>query len=55
VDEIEFHSFLPDFLEELSLIIKRDNRWSVLFDDGMISIQVGDQSISGELGTHRYS
>ena len=53
VDEIEFHSFSPNFLEELSLIIKRDNRWSVLFDDGMISIQIGDRSISGELGTHR--
>ena len=54
VDEIEFHSFSPDFLEELSLIIKRDNRWSVLFDDGMISIQVGDHSISSELGNHAY-
>ena len=54
VDEIEFHSFSPDFLEELSQLIKRDNRWDILFDDGRISIQVGDHSISSELGNHAY-
>ena len=54
VDEIEFHSFTPEFIEELSLVIKKDNRWSVLFDDGLVTIQVGEQSISGELGTLTY-
>ena len=35
--------------------LKRDNRWSVLVDDGAVTIQVGEESISGELSTHRYS
>jgi uncharacterized protein YaeQ len=55
VNEIEFYSFSSEFLEQLSLVIKRDNRWGVLFDDGTLTIQVGDQSISGELGVHRYN
>lgn len=53
-DEIDFYSFAPEFLEELSLVLKRDNRWSILFDDGVLTIQVGEQSISGELGSYRY-
>ncbi|MBA2404531.1 MAG: YaeQ family protein [Bdellovibrionales bacterium] len=54
VDEIEFHSFAPEFIEELSLVLKRDNRWSILFNDGVVTVQVGEQSISGELGSHNY-
>lgn len=54
IDEIDFYSFSPDFLEKLSSVLKRDNRWAILIDDGQISIQVGEQSISGELTTHIY-
>jgi uncharacterized protein YaeQ len=54
VDEIDFFSFTPEFLEELALVLKRDNRWSVLFDDGTVTVQVGEQSIAGELTSHRY-
>ncbi len=54
-EEIEFYSFSAEFLEQLALVIKRDNRWSVLVDDGAVTIQVGEESISGELSTHRYS
>ena len=32
-DEIEFYSFTAEFLEELAQVIKRDNRWDILFDD----------------------
>jgi uncharacterized protein YaeQ len=53
-DEIDFHSFSPEFLEELALVMKRDNRWSLLLDDGVLTVQVGEQSISGELGSYRY-
>lgn len=49
VDEIDFYSFAPDFLEELSQVIKRDNRWDILFNDGRVTIQTGEVSISGEL------
>ncbi|HXH74244.1 MAG TPA: YaeQ family protein [Bacteriovoracaceae bacterium] len=52
--EIEFYSFTPEFLEELSLVLKRDNRWGVLFNDGRVSVQVGEQTVSGELSSHLY-
>lgn len=54
-EEIEFYFFAPEFLEELAQVIKRDNRWSLLFNDGVVTIQAGDQSISGDLGSHSYS
>ncbi len=53
-DEIEFYSFSAEFLEELALVIKRDNRWDILFDDGSVTIQVGELSISGELLRQKY-
>lgn len=52
-EEIEVFSLVPAFLTQLSEVLKRDNRWAILFDDGTISVQVGDVSILGELGTHR--
>lgn len=50
-EEIEFFSLKPKFLEELEGIIKRDNRWGLLFDDGRITVQAGEQSFSGELSS----
>ncbi|MBY0516793.1 MAG: YaeQ family protein [Bacteriovoracaceae bacterium] len=50
--EIEVFSLKPSFLTELEEVIKRDNRWAILFDDGTISVQVGERSIAGELQTH---
>ncbi len=49
LDEIEFFSLGQEFLAELEAVIKRDNRWGLLFDDGRITIQAGEQAISGEL------
>ncbi len=54
VEEIKFFSLAPEFLEKLASLIKRDNRWSVLFDDGRITVQVGEESIPGELRTLTY-
>jgi uncharacterized protein YaeQ len=52
-EDIEVFSLAPSFLEELAAVLKRDNRWALLFDDGTISIQVGEASIAGELHSHR--
>ncbi len=52
-EEIEVFSLAPAFLTQLGEVLKRDNRWAILFDDGTISVQVGDTSIAGELGMHR--
>lgn len=53
-EEIEFYSVDPKFLEELSQVLKRDNRWSLLFDDGTVTIQAGEESFSSEIMNHRY-
>ncbi len=53
-EEIEFFSVDQTFLDELATLLKRDNRWGVLFNDGRISIQAGETSVSGELHTHKY-
>jgi uncharacterized protein YaeQ len=53
-EEIEFYSIDPKFLEELAEILKKDNRWSLLFDDGVMTIQAGEKSFTSELGVYRY-
>lgn len=50
--EIELYSLSTAFLAEIEPLLKRDNRWGVMFNDGTISIQVGDLSLSGELTNH---
>ena len=51
--EIEIYSLPATFLSEIEPLLKRDNRWGVLFNDGTITLQVGDVSISGELTFHK--
>lgn len=53
-EEIEVFSLAPSFLTELADVLKRDNRWAILFDEGTISVQVGEKSIAGELVTHPF-
>jgi hypothetical protein len=47
--EIEIYSLSPSFLSEIEPFLKNNNRWALMFNDGTISIQIGDNSISGEL------
>lgn len=53
--EIELYSLSPAFLSEIEPLLKRDNRWGILINDGTITIQAGDSSVSGELVTHQIS
>jgi uncharacterized protein YaeQ len=52
-EEIEFFSLAPDFLASLGDLLKRDNRWAILVNDGVISVQSGESSVVGELTSHR--
>jgi uncharacterized protein YaeQ len=52
-EEIVFHSVSPAFLDELVPLLKKDNRWGLLFNDGSVTVQSGEKSVSGELETHR--
>lgn len=51
--EIELYSFAPSFLTELEPLLKRNNRWGILMNDGTVTVQAGDISVSGELSTHQ--
>jgi uncharacterized protein YaeQ len=51
--EIELFSLSTSFLSEIEPLLKRDNRWGILFNDGTITIQAAETSVSGELLTHQ--
>jgi uncharacterized protein YaeQ len=48
-EEIEFFSLSPAFIEELIPLLKKDNRWDLVFNEGTITVQAGEKSVSGEL------
>lgn len=50
--EIEIYSLAPSFLTELEPFLKNNNKWAILYNDGTISIQIGDDAIAGELTSH---
>jgi uncharacterized protein YaeQ len=50
--EIELYSLSPSFLSELEPFLKRDNRWDLMFNDGTITIQIGETTLNGELPLH---
>jgi uncharacterized protein YaeQ len=50
--EIKIFSLSTLFLDELASKLKRDNRWAILFNDGTLTIQIGEESISTELHEH---
>lgn len=51
--ELELYSVSTNFLSEIESLLKRDNRWGFLFNDGTITIQSGNTSVSGELSLHQ--
>ncbi len=50
--EIEIFSISQSFLAEIEPHLKNTNRWSVMFNDGTINIQIGEHAIAGELTKH---
>ncbi len=50
--EIEIYSLAASFLSELEPHLKLNNRWGLLYNDGTISVQIGESTISGELTSH---
>ncbi len=54
-EDIEFYSVSPAFLDEIVPLLKKDNRWGILFNDGTITIQAGEKSVSGELKVHSFA
>lgn len=50
--EIEIFSLSMSFLDELATTLKKDNRWGLLVNEGNLSIQSGEVSVSGEVQRH---
>lgn len=48
-EAIEVFSLTPSFLDELAEKMKKDNRWGLLVNEGVITVQIGDASLSGDL------
>jgi len=53
--EIEIHAFDGKFLESLEKVLQKNNRWSVLHQQGQLDIETGGQSVSGEVKHLRLS
>ncbi len=52
VNEIEFYSFAPAFLERIANHLERDNRWTLVHVDGAITINIVNQAEQGEVARH---
>ena len=51
--EIEIYSFQPKFLDRLAESLEKSNRWSVMVNDGTVTITNGPSSESGEITRHQ--
>lgn len=47
--EIEIYSFKPQFLEDLEALLGKNNRWSLMRQEGQLDIAAGEKSLSGEV------
>jgi uncharacterized protein YaeQ len=51
-EKIEVFSLAEDFLKELENALDRDNSWSVLLSDGLLTVGINGETVQGELGRH---
>ena len=52
-DRLEVYSLDPTFLEQREAQLGRDNRWTLLRSDGALTVGLGEESVTGELGAHQ--
>jgi uncharacterized protein YaeQ len=52
-EDIEITAVDPRFLKELAGLLDRDNEWNVLFDEGVLTIASGDQTLTTSLRSLR--
>ena len=48
-ERIELYSFSSSLLEPLEGSLQRDNAWNVIHNEGTLMIQIGDETIEGEV------
>jgi uncharacterized protein YaeQ len=52
-NEIEIFSIPSKYLESISRVLARENVWTILHNDGELLVQVGEESFSTPIGSHR--
>jgi uncharacterized protein YaeQ len=52
--DIEFYSIKTDFIFSLESILSRDNIWSLLRNEGVLSISLDGESFTGDLQKHAF-
>lgn len=52
VDKIALFSFGAAFLSDLETILEKENRWSILVNDGVLNISCEKTSLQGEIQSH---
>ncbi|MES2856641.1 MAG: YaeQ family protein [Bdellovibrionota bacterium] len=48
-ESIELYSFAPEFLNRITTMIERDNKWSLIHNDGMLTVTTPSKSEEGEV------
>jgi uncharacterized protein YaeQ len=54
-DRIEIYALEPRFLDQLGALTDRNARWTVLRNDGMLYVTVGEKTVSGKVTPHALS
>lgn len=54
-DRIEIYALEPRFLEQLGALTDRNARWTLLRNDGMLYVTVGEKTVSGKVTKHALS
>ena len=52
VEQVEVYALDPAFLAELEALTDRNARWTLLRNDGLLFVTVGDKSVSGAVTRH---
>ena len=51
-DQIEIYALDPKFLDQLGALTDRNSRWTLLRNEGVLYVTIGDKTLSGKVTPH---
>jgi uncharacterized protein YaeQ len=51
-DQIEIYALDPRFLDQLGALTDRNSRWTLMRNDGVLYVTIGDKTVSGPVTKH---
>lgn len=51
-EKLEIYSLEPEFLSGLQERLKKENNWSVIHNEGSLTVNIGEESLAGDLRRH---